>query len=83
MGPLLLHLVPRVVRDYGYQLFARHRGEIWKMAKRWTGIRDTQMTPYKSKILGLDHQTMRNPGWGFENDTSGGNHTMVSSDKNK
>ena len=67
LGPFLITMVPQRLRDFGYHLFARNRGQIWKGVKRITGMGDTKMTPYRSKVLGLDNMTIsKQPGWGFE-----------------
>ena len=68
LGPMLLALIPSFVRDFGYQLFARNRGTIWKGAKRITGMGDTYMEPYRDRILGLEEPL--DPGWGFEDTCS-------------
>jgi predicted DCC family thiol-disulfide oxidoreductase YuxK len=54
LGPVLLAGVPVFIRDYGYSVFARHRGTIWKAVKRLTGIDDTMLHNYRDRILGLD-----------------------------
>ena len=57
-------LVPRIVRDFGYSLFARNRGRIWKAFKRMTGLSDTRMEPYRDHVVGLVEPL--DPGWGFD-----------------
>jgi predicted DCC family thiol-disulfide oxidoreductase YuxK len=63
LGPVLLW-IPLIVRDTGYRLFARNRGDIWKMVKRITGMGDTMLTEYRPKIVGLDGETLPDS-WGF------------------
>lgn len=55
--------VPKVVRDWAYQTFARNRGAIWRFVKKITGMGDTQLEEYRDRILGLEEPL--NPGWGF------------------
>jgi predicted DCC family thiol-disulfide oxidoreductase YuxK len=68
-------LVPVVVRDWAYQVFARNRGMIWKTVKRITGMGDTQMMPYRNNIIGLpvqndDELSQFPPSWGFSSSTT-------------
>jgi predicted DCC family thiol-disulfide oxidoreductase YuxK len=66
LGPVLL-FIPPLVRDYGYALFARHRGNIWQFVKRITGLGDTIMTEYRPKIVGIEGTSMESmpSSWGF------------------
>jgi predicted DCC family thiol-disulfide oxidoreductase YuxK len=67
LGPVLL-VIPPLVRDYGYALFARHRGDIWKFVKRITGLGDTIMTEYRPKIVGIEEGSSMETlpsSWGF------------------
>ena len=57
-------LVPRIVRDFAYTMFARNRGRIWKFVKRMTGMGDTRMEPYRDRIVGLVEPI--DPSWGFD-----------------
>lgn len=57
-------LLPTFIRDFGYRLFARNRGAIWRAVKRITGIGDTELDDYRDRILGLKEPI--DPGWGFE-----------------
>jgi len=61
-------LVPQSVRDWGYKIFARNRGAIWKVVKKMTGMGDTAMHPHKHKILGISNNVLLPPSWGFLND---------------
>lgn len=60
---ICLWLIPRFVRDYGYCLVARNRGRIWKGVKRVCQMGDTDMKPYRDRILGLEEPL--DPSWGF------------------
>jgi predicted DCC family thiol-disulfide oxidoreductase YuxK len=66
LGPVLL-FIPPLVRDYGYAIFARHRGDIWQFVKRITGLGDTIMTEYRPKIVGIEGSSMESmpSSWGF------------------
>mmetsp|Transcript_43737 Transcript_43737/g.106059 ORF Transcript_43737/g.106059 Transcript_43737/m.106059 type:complete len:130 (-) Transcript_43737:251-640(-) len=75
LGSIAL-LVPVVLRDWAYRMFAQNRGSIWKNVKRITGLGDTQMIPYRHKIIGLpissdDELSTLPPSWGFS-ETGGG-----------
>uniref|UniRef100_A0A6U2CFY6 Uncharacterized protein n=1 Tax=Pseudictyota dubia TaxID=2749911 RepID=A0A6U2CFY6_9STRA len=63
LGAILL-LIPVFIRDFGYKLFAKHRGAIWKRVKGVTGIGDTYLIEYRNKMVGLDEEQL-DPGWGF------------------
>lgn len=65
LGPVLL-MIPVFLRDYGYKLFGRNRGDIWKLVKRVTGLGDTIMTNYRDQIVGLEGETLPDS-WGFAN----------------
>ena len=76
LGAIAL-LVPVVVRDWAYRIFARNRGTIWKNVKRITGMGDTQMLAYRSKVVGLpissdDELSTLPPSWGFSESETGG-----------
>jgi predicted DCC family thiol-disulfide oxidoreductase YuxK len=65
IGPVLM-LIPLVVRDFGYTLFGRNRGKIWKFVKRVTGIGDTNLDLYRHRIVGLDDDDKPIPlSWGL------------------
>mmetsp|Transcript_11203 Transcript_11203/g.33159 ORF Transcript_11203/g.33159 Transcript_11203/m.33159 type:complete len:111 (-) Transcript_11203:1248-1580(-) len=57
-------LIPAIIRDTGYKLFARNRGKIWKAIKKATGMGDTRLEGYQHKIMGLEGPL--DPGWGFD-----------------
>jgi predicted DCC family thiol-disulfide oxidoreductase YuxK len=64
LGPLLL-LIPAFLRDFGYRLFARNRGDIWKAVKKVTGLGETKLHAYRDRVVGLEGEEPLNPGWGF------------------
>ena len=68
LGRILL-FIPSVIRDFGYKLFARNRGKIWKVVKQVTRIGDTMLDEHRDRIVGLvergDDETHLEPGWGF------------------
>jgi predicted DCC family thiol-disulfide oxidoreductase YuxK len=66
LGFIALFLIPRLLRDFGYRLFARNRGEIWKFVKKITRMGDTAMRPYRDSVLGIDKDTALPESWGFE-----------------
>ena len=67
LGPLLLVLVPTALRDWGYRIFARNRGTIWKGVKRVTGLGDTNLSAYRDRIVGLKEQEGGiPPSWGLD-----------------
>ena len=79
LGAIAL-LVPVVLRDWAYKKFAQNRGTIWKNVKHITGMGDTQMLAYRSKIIGLpirsdDELSTLPPSWGFSE--TGGEHENV------
>jgi len=66
MGPILLGTIPGFLRDFGYRMFARNRGAIWKGFKACTGIGEIRMYEHQNKIIGLpDDPKQIDPGWGF------------------
>ena len=67
LGPVAL-CIPSSIRDAGYSLFARNRGQIWKFVKRVTGMGDTLMHEHRDKIVGLEEPL--DPSWGFGEDQS-------------
>ena len=73
IGPLLLLLFPKVIRDFGYDMFAKYRSNIWIFIKRMTGLGETMLYPYSSKILlpskYLDDRTSIPKNWGLEEPT--------------
>ena len=73
LGPLLLLFIPKFIRDFGYDMFAKHRGSIWTFIKRMTGLGDTILHPYSTKII-LPSKYMNDPtiipkNWGLEDPT--------------
>lgn len=52
-GRLLLFAIPKFLRDYGYRVFARHRGTIWKGVQRVTGLGETSLYAHRDRILGV------------------------------
>jgi hypothetical protein len=58
-------LVPRIIRDAAYSMFARNRGRIWKSVKKMTGMGDIRMEQYRDRIVGLEEPI--DPNWGFDN----------------
>lgn len=71
LGQAALWCVPQCVRDYGYRLFARNRGTIWKHVRRVTGLDDTRMEQYRPKLLGLPEAGTRlDAGWGLDEHTA-------------
>lgn len=71
LGPVLLRLVPVPIRDFGYRLFARNRGAIWKGVKQVVGLGDTKMEKYRGRILGLEDPL--EPSWGFDDESNNEN----------
>jgi predicted DCC family thiol-disulfide oxidoreductase YuxK len=63
LGPIAL-LVPAVIRDFTFYLFATNRGFIWRVVKCVTGLGDSKMEKYRGLIIGL--QEPLEPGWGFD-----------------
>lgn len=70
LGPIALLLVPVFVRDFCYMLFARNRGDIWKLFRKLTGLGETKLEMYRDRIVGLEESEMVR-GWGFEGGTVG------------
>ena len=68
MGCILL-LIPVCIRDFGYKLFARHRGTIWKNVKKAMGMGDTMLVEYRDRVVGLEEPL--DPGWGFDGNSEG------------
>ena len=66
LGFLALFLVPKLIRDFGYRIFARHRGQIWILFKKLTRMGDTTMYQYRDNVLGLEHEKILQPSWGFD-----------------
>jgi len=66
LGPVLL-CIPRFVRDFGYGLFARHRGNIWRGVKRVTRMGDTDLSAHRRCIVGLEGEDEIPPSWGLGN----------------
>ena len=70
IGPLLLLLFPKVIRDFGYDMFAKYRSNIWIFIKRITGLGDTMLYPYRTKITlpskYVDDPTIIPKNWGLE-----------------
>ena len=64
LGFILLLVFPKFLRDFGYSLFAKHRGSIWKVVKKVSGIGDTKMEPYRKRVLGLEEPIEKS--WGFK-----------------
>lgn len=65
LGFVLL-LIPAVIRDLGYSLFAKNRGKIWKGVKKVTGMGDTMLIEFRDRVVGLEEPL--DPGWGFGDD---------------
>jgi len=67
VGYLGLYLIPKIIRDWGYRVFAKNRGRIWVVVKKVTGMGDTMMVQYKNKIIGLEEQEnhVLLESWGF------------------
>lgn len=64
IGPILL-AVPTALRNYGYDLFARNRGSIWKFVKRLTGMGDVRLYKLKDRIVGVEDFEATPEGWGL------------------
>jgi predicted DCC family thiol-disulfide oxidoreductase YuxK len=68
LGPLLLLLFPKFVRDFCYGLFARNRAAIWTFIKRCTGLGETSLHQYRHKVI-LPPEFKKNnqvpPSWGL------------------
>mmetsp|Transcript_20605 Transcript_20605/g.31440 ORF Transcript_20605/g.31440 Transcript_20605/m.31440 type:complete len:134 (-) Transcript_20605:849-1250(-) len=64
MAAVLLCLVPLFLRDFGYDLFARNRGAIWKTLKKMTGIGDVSLETYGSRVIVSDEDRIPE-GWGL------------------
>lgn len=62
----LLLLIPVFVRDFGYEMFARHRGAIWKTVKKLTGMGDVSLLKYRDKVILPDNDDDIPVGWGFQ-----------------
>mmetsp|Transcript_9034 Transcript_9034/g.19360 ORF Transcript_9034/g.19360 Transcript_9034/m.19360 type:complete len:94 (+) Transcript_9034:497-778(+) len=62
LGFILL-LIPACIRDFGYKLFAKNRGAIWKKVKKVVGMGDTMLVEYRGRVVGLEEPL--DPGWGF------------------
>lgn len=60
-------LLPRVLRDRMYSTFARNRGAVWAAVRRCTGWGETQLEPYRDRILGLEQGPVPKS-WGFRAD---------------
>ena len=57
-------LVPSTVRDSAYRGFARNRGQIWVWVKERTGMGDTSLAAYRSRVVGLEPPLPKS--WGFD-----------------
>jgi predicted DCC family thiol-disulfide oxidoreductase YuxK len=73
IGPLLLLLFPKFIRDFGYDMFAKYRSTIWIYIKRMTGLGDTCLYEYRSKII-LPKKYINDPtfiptSWGLDEPT--------------
>lgn len=67
LGFIALFLIPKFLRDFGYRLFAKNRGKIWKNVKLLTGMGDTLMEPYHDRVVGLHGMEKPLPeSWGFD-----------------
>ena len=66
LGFIALFLIPKVLRDIGYRIFARNRGKIWIFVKKITRMGDTAMHPYRDSVLGLEDEKSIPESWGFD-----------------
>lgn len=66
LGPIALLMVPVFVRDFCYRLFARNRGEIWKVVRKMTGWGETKLEMYRDRIIVVGEEGEMDPGWGLE-----------------
>jgi len=73
LGYIALYMVPKIIRDIGYRLFAKNRGTIWIFIKKITGMGDTLMYKYKDSVLGLENDKDKDSileSWGFNEPTT-------------
>lgn len=63
LGYLALLLIPAFIANWGYNLFAKNRGAIWKCFRRVTGLGETDLSEYRQRVVGLKEPL--DPGWGF------------------
>ena len=77
VGRLLL-LVPILVRDFGYRIFAQNRGRIWLFVKGVTGMEDVRLEMYRDRIVGLEQLDEIPPSWGLLDDAGNVPHKTKS-----
>jgi len=73
LGYIALYMVPKIIRDIGYRLFAKNRGTIWIFTKKISGMGDTLMYKYKDSVLGLENDKDKDSileSWGFNEPTT-------------
>ena len=80
LGRILL-LIPILVRDFGYRIFAQNRGRIWLFVKGVTGIEDVRLEMYRDRIMGLDQLHDIPPSWGLVEDSRNNEPHQRNSDK--
>lgn len=64
LAHVAMWIIPCLVRDTAYVIFARNRGRIWKGVKTFTGIGDIHLEQYRDRIFGLIEPI--DPTWGFD-----------------
>lgn len=64
LGPIGL-CVPRCITDSVYGWVSRHRGQVWKCAKKTFGMADTNLSDYRLAILGVTDFEQAPTSWGL------------------